>query len=359
MKIEVREDPRAALPLMESVLRGGRPLAPEYPLVFSPGGRGRAVVASEGGQPRSACAFLERELVLPAGRARVGLIGSVSTAADARGRGLASAVLERAEAELRERGCLLALLWADSQEFYSGRGYAPVGAELDVVLNSELLTALPAEPVPRAADERDFADMHELYATQELRVLRTRSESELLYASPGMRILVAEGSRGVEAYACLGRGEDLRGVVHEWAGSTPGVLACLRSFLELAAAAGASEPLYLMGPVRSGPIPSELERLGAPSAVGFLGMGKLLDVELAGQALRESAERELGIEARADGGCTLVSESGRAELSREGLISMLLPSRGDRAWLRAVEAKLGLRFRGLPWNAFLWGLDSI
>jgi len=287
MKVAVRDDFSKALPLMGQVLRNGADLASEYPLIFSREASGRVVVASEAGEVLSTCALLERDLLYPGGSVRVGLIGSVSTAKEARGRGLASAVLRCAEEELSSRGCLLSMLWADSAEFYSARGYAPVGSERDFALRRDLARALPKPTRVREATREDFTKLHELYTTHSLRVDRSRSESALLYATPAMRILVQDSDEGPIAYACLGRGKDLAGVIHEWAGEPEGVLACTRLFLEQELEPRSSGSLFLMSPDSAHPVTERLVDLGAPSAAGILAMGKLLDPVA---ALREVAQ---------------------------------------------------------------------
>ena len=103
--------------LMERVLRGGAPLAAEYPLVFEHGFPGRIVALEEHGDVRSACGILVRDFAIGAARVRAGLIGSVTTDPAWRRRGLASRLLDRAEAMLAHDGCSLALLWADEPAF--------------------------------------------------------------------------------------------------------------------------------------------------------------------------------------------------------------------------------------------------
>lgn len=356
MRLAVREDPRAALGLMQDVLRAGGALAPDYPLVFNEGGPGRAVVIEEAGRVISTCAILERELRVGDRGLRVGLIGSVATAAECRGRGLASAVLARAEAELRAGGCLLSLLWADTPAYYVGRGYREVGAERDILLPPELVPQLPAPRGVREARAEDHAAMHALYRRHEQRVERSERESHELFQTPGMDVLVLEGAQGAEAYACCGRGEDLAGVIHEWAGAAKEVLACVSAHV---ARAGPDRQLVLMSPHAPNPVAEQLLALGCPSAVGVLGMGKLLDPEAAAGLLAEACGAPQVYEAGAAGGCRLVLGESSVELTAAGLLDCLLPARAERAALESLGRRLGVPLEGLPLDAFVWGLDSI
>jgi N-acetylglutamate synthase-like GNAT family acetyltransferase len=359
MKVVVGDDAGGALELMESVLRQGGELAADYPLVFGAQKRGKIVAVNEADRVLSACALLEQELVQPGGRVRIGMIGSVATAPDARGRGLASAVLERAEKELRVSGCLLSLLWADSPEFYTRRGYSAIGAERDFVLEIELADRLPVTCETRAASESDHGRLHELYSSQELRVERLRSESAQLYQAPGMKVLVAEAGGRVIGYVCLGRGADLAGVVHEWAGSPEGVLNCLGSLLRACRNSAESGPLFLMSPGRSTPVSAALEGLGARSAMGSLGMGKLLNPGEAAATVARAADRPIDWSWGPGGECVLRAGTRSMELTSEDLISALFPARGERSIIEAIENGLEASLESLPCKAFLWGLDSI
>ena len=255
---------------MSSVLRPGGELCAEYPLVFGEDGPGDVFSICEGGQTLSACAVLERELIYPGGRVRVGFIGSVATHTDARGRGLATQLLCDAEDALRERGCEYALLWADEPEFYARRGYALDGEETDFLLNDVCLDVAPlglsVRPLFAGEEER----LHDLYNGHGARVERSLDETKRLLACPQMRILLATRSGEVVSYVCFGRGADLGGVAHEWGGESEGVLACLADLLE------SSDSVFVMAPGEPGAIGALLESCGAICAKGRLGMAKSL-----------------------------------------------------------------------------------
>ena len=153
----------SALRLMERALRDGDPLAEEYPLVFREGFPGRIVALGEGDEVRSACATLVRELVLPDGNVRGGLIGSVSTDPDWQGQGLGTRLLIEAEAALQSRNCVFAMLWGEDPHFYLSRGYCPMGAEEDFAIPRTLSASLPSSNSVRASTEDDAAGVHALY----------------------------------------------------------------------------------------------------------------------------------------------------------------------------------------------------
>ena len=358
---DVRQRARA---LMERVLRAGATLEAEYPLVFREGSPGRLHSVEEGGEARSACAVLVRDALAGGRRMRLGLIGSVSTDPAWRRRGLASRVLDAAESDLAADGCLLALLWADDPDFYRGRGYHPLGAEVDFVLEPQAREALPqATGVVRAAGRDDFAAIHRLYAHHRERSERSPEETAELLAGPGIELLVLQRERDIAAYTCLGRGADFARTIHEWAGAPEDVLALCREHLGRAGARGEGTTHYLMTPPSARELQSRLRQIGCWDATGILGMGKLLDPEAAAALLAES----LGPAARVDveseplgaARITLRGPAGACSLDEGALLRLLFPPAEDRSELARVRSATGLSLAGLPLPLFLWGLDSI
>ena len=273
MKFTAEQDTGEALELMTSGLRPNGDIVAEYPLALGADGPGQIVWLCEDGAVLSSCAVLERELLHPEGKTRVGLIGSVVTRPDARGRGLATKLLEHAEERLQAAGCEHALLWADDPTFYSRRGYALDGFEVDFLVD-RTLGELPTEGFKvrpmRAGDE---APLHELYSMHEARVDRSPKETARLLSCPEMRVSLAERDGECVAYVCYGRGGDLAGVAHEWGGDPSGVLSCLAALLR------ETEAIFVMAPGNPGPLGELLDSLGALRANGRLGMSKPLGAE--------------------------------------------------------------------------------
>lgn len=361
MKLSVENTSPGALDLMGRVLRSQGSLASEYPLVFHEDLPGRLVTLSEEGAVRSACAIVERNLRIGSACLRVGLIGSVSTDPAWRSRGFASRVLKAAENELADHGATLALLWADDPGFYRSHGYAEIGAEIDYVISSELATHLPSADGVRPARSTDVDTMHRLYLEHAERIDRSEIESRALLSTPGVEVLVRERDGDPVAYSCLGRGSDLQDVVHEWGGSVEDVLSLVRGHLEARQSKGNDNELFLMAPLTAAGAFAQLDRLGAPSVRGILGLGKLLDAHgaeaLLAQALPEVTcdvqERPSGAQFRLRG------PSGTAELDTTELINVLFAARGERDAIDALAGSLGASFDALPMLPFVWGLDSI
>lgn len=365
MNPTVTEPANEALRLMEAVLRDGRPLAAEYPLVFRPGFPGRVIAKSAGGAPGAgrevvaACAVLPRRIVTPAASFTVGLVGSVATAAQHRGRGYGKEVVARAESELAKAGAVCSMLWADDAGWYRDLGWIPVGTEYVYVLNRGLELLMPDPEHVRPATPRDHAAIHALYTTQPSRVERTASETSALLSGPGIRTLVVDEGGKVVAYACLGRGADLANVVHEWAGPVERVLSLVRAHLE--AAPPDSEGIYVMVPPGGRDMGAFFEFTRTPGAQGILCMAKLASLEAAAALLAEVTPDSVRVTI-ADAAAQrlrLDGPSGSIVLTGCEILLALFPPRSDRKVIEVMELELGVKLDRLPLELFLWGLDSI
>ena len=359
-----------AIRLMETVLRDGRPIAAEFPLVFQDGFGGRVIARlddTSAAEPRvvSACGILPRRLVTPVAKFAVGLVGSVATAPRDRGRGYGKEVLARAELELANGGAVCAMLWADDAGWYRDQGWIPVGSECVFVLNRGLELLLPEPDRARVATSGDHDSLHRLYCTQPTRVDRTATETSALLAGPGITTLVAERDGALVAYAALGRGEDLRNVVHEWAGPIEEVLPLLRAHLEASPQGG--EGIYVMVPSSEREMTSFFEFTRTPGARGILCMAKLASLEAAARLLDQVTPPEVKV-AIVDPATQRVSLTGPARpdgsrgsivLTGHELLLTLFPPRSDRKVIEVVEQEVGVALPNLPLEPFLWGLDSI
>jgi predicted N-acetyltransferase YhbS len=357
VSITVASAPAAARALIERVFQGAVAHAAQYPLVFEPGRAGRIVALVEHGVARSACAILRRDLVVAGEVLPAGLIGSVATDPAWRGRGLATRVLREAERRLRQDGAELAFLWADDAAFYHRLGWREVGVEHDWVVGPELATRLPEPTAVRAMGPDDTRALHGLYERHAVRTARTELETRALLATPGMNVLVRLRDGVPCAYACVGRGNDLHGVVHEWAGAEADVLALVRAHLDQARTEHG--PLIVMASPAAD-LPG-LTRLGAPHAVGVLGMGKIVDQDAVARRFARSVP-DLAARVRRTEDATAFELAGprtALELEPGDALELLLPPRDARGDLDRVGAALGLPLEPLSRTPFVWGLDSI
>lgn len=351
----------AARALIEQVMRDGRSITGEYPTVFGAHPSGGLVTIEEAGELRAACAVQARELVAGAARLRIGLVGSVVTDPAHQGRGWGTRLLAAAEDDLRRAGCALALLWADDRGFYARRGWREIGCERDFIVSREHVDALPAAEHCRAARDGDEPAIHALYVQHDRRVERTATETAELLRCPGMEVLVHESEGVLDAYACLGRGRDLPNVIHEWGGTSDDVLRLLRAHVERRVARGIDDELYVMAPGTHGEVQGRLALAGVPSAVGVLGMGKLLDAEGLARACAEvlGPRGVVRVRTTGEGQLEFRGPRGLCVVTYDDLLDVAVAARGERGAARELALALGVEARDLPMNPFVWGLDSI
>ncbi|MEY2784724.1 MAG: hypothetical protein RL277_928 [Planctomycetota bacterium] len=342
MSLRVCRESRSARALMGRVLRDGRDLGSEYPLVFGPLSAGTIVIEEQDGAVRSTCAILPRTLVAGRERIRIGMIGSVATDPHWRNRGLAGRVLQAAERELVKAGAVIGVLWADDAAFYERRGWHVFGCEVDAALPPTIQRALPAPKGVRPLQPHDVPSVHELYCRHTSRVERSEEETRALLACPGMEVLVCEDGEGIQAYACLGRGGDMENVVHEWGGQSKAVGMILRRLIELRHTCGIEDDLFVMMPSSADSLIRLLFDAGATLSKGVLGMAKVLDEEAARSALAVSLGCQKSI-----------------PLQGKELLDAWLPARGEMQQRAQLAASLGLAESPTAPPAFIWGLDSI
>jgi hypothetical protein len=218
--------------------------------------------------------------------------------------------------------------------------------------------ALPGSALHRAQppEPGDWHTLARLYEETPCHVQRAPGALLRAARAPECELLVASAGADPAAYAALGRGDDFRGVVHEWAGSPAGVLACLERWLadheELALLAGA-QPHALVRALRAG---------GAGELVRPFAWLRLLDAQglFASQVAGDPLLAGLRLEPAGTGGFCLAGAASRVKLRAQDALALLFGPRPPAAALAALSPpqRRALRAR-LPIPLFVWGFDSI
>jgi len=274
----------------------GRPgLAREFPLLLAgsdPAQRTRAWAWCDAKRYVAHAAWRPIELITRGERVHAAGVGLVTTHRDARGRGLASALIRACVDQAAAAGAEIALLFSPPRDLYRRLGFVSAGREriqrIQVDPRAGAPRAASVEHV-RAGTPADAPALSVLLARQPLRIERSEQEFADLLAIPDMRIHVVEREGRSVAYCIEGKGRDLRGVVHEWAGEGPALEYALR-----AAAVAAGGSVYVAAPASAPPLRPELgadqgwlgslaqarilrpERFGSADAVRVLGDGATL-----------------------------------------------------------------------------------
>lgn len=343
---------------LDAGLRAGRTgrLAAEYPTLLADGEEAHHRILWCDGEP--AAHAVARTLTMRADDAAVpvGMIGLVYTDPRFRRRGFATACIESCVAALRETGAVAALLWSDRHAFYGRLGFQPVGREwLTAVGRKELDAAASQLGVCEEVGHptaRDWPVLERLIARQGSFAERRPGDLERLAAAPACRVRVARSHGQAVAYAACGRGDDLGGVVHEWAGSPAGVVACIGALLD-----DSPERLVLSGADAPEPIPT-LRRAGATSFPGSLALGRLLDPAGLWQSVVPDGLPVVAGGSDADP--WLAAGDTRVSIEPADLLRCALGPELPRTVRDALPARALASLRCiLPRPAFLWGFDSI
>ncbi len=357
MTMELTTQKDAALALMEQVLRDGRPLAQEYPLIFQSNATGRVETLEEDGAVVSTCAWISRTLATPTIDMPVAFVGSVATAPSIRGRGFGSRIVEETLAKAKAEGAALSMLWADSPEWYQARGWIPFGSENVYVIEHGNAILLPEPVGVRPANRDDYAAIHNLYGSHASRTLRIKEETEALMTVPNMQTYVCEREGEVVGYACMGRGEDLAQVIHEWGGEPDAVLPIVSQLW--AKSRNEHTRIFMMVPDTEADYRAYFKFVGAEGAQGVLAMAHLGCTKA--MAATFNAALPEGVKAEATGEKTIdiVGPKGSLRLTDHEILLALCPPRGDRRVVDVIEEEVGASLPNLPVTPFVWGLDSI
>jgi GNAT superfamily N-acetyltransferase len=220
-------DHSEALAFFEGLLRADSEcrLVNEYPLVFLPDSRERLLLKKEGNRIVAGLAMLERNVEVAFGRHhRLLFVGSVVTAEDARMKGYQRELFDGVEAYGRECGADAIVLWSSQISFYEKLGFFLGGLQATWIPSHQRPLSSSSVEVKISVDGhvgwRD--DYFEWHSRRRCVVQRSLHEMRLLWGIPRMVRATTD-----QAYVLLGKGEDFQDVVHEWAGDSEHVLACL------------------------------------------------------------------------------------------------------------------------------------
>ncbi|MFT5731985.1 MAG: N-acetylglutamate synthase-like GNAT family acetyltransferase [Planctomycetota bacterium] len=357
MTTNITTQKEAALALMEKVLRDGRPLAQEYPLIFEPDGAGRVETIEESDEVISACAWISRTLATPSADIPAAFIGSVATDLGIRGRGHGSRLLEDTLEKARAEGAALSLLWADEPEWYQARGWIPFGTENVFVIEHGNAILLPEPKGVRLATRADYGAIHDLYCTHASRTLRTKEETEALLGVPNMQIYVCEQDGEVTGYACMGRGEDLAQVIHEWGGAPTAVLPIVSQLW--AKSRNQHDRIFMMVPDTEADYRAYFKFVRSEGAQGVLAMAHLGCTSAMAQTFNAALPAGVTAVATSDQTIDITGPKGTLRLTDHEILLALCPPRGDRRVVDVIEQEVGASLPNLPVSPFVWGLDSI
>jgi GNAT superfamily N-acetyltransferase len=223
-------------------------------------------------------------------------IGGVFTDDAFQGQGLATSLINKCCEEAQKEGAALAFLWSDKHEFYQKQGFHLVGRQWTIFFEPKrapLLRALgekaeiPARAL-RISDEVSdelLRQSRELLGIYPLGIERSAEEHALYLGGGACRVVSAWAGSKLAAYFVIGKGKDLQGYVHEWAGAEGALCHLMAQCLE-----DFDQPLSLLSPQF---MPDEvpwiysLEAAGISASAEYLALVKLLSFERVEKLVRE------------------------------------------------------------------------
>jgi predicted N-acetyltransferase YhbS len=243
-------------------------IADEFPLLVGPRNPGRSLILRERGAIVSHAAW--RRLTLCTGERRVSAagIGLVTTSSGQRGRGLASRVISGCLQAARREGIEVAVLFGRPSALYFRLGFVLAGRERVTQVAPK---AGASKAGIRCGGPEDAKQLLPLLERQPLRVSRGAEEFEALLGIPDTHLYLVEHGGRPAAYCVMGKGRDLRGVIHEWAGDSGALDLLLRGVAALR-----GESLWVIGPEPVAP------PAAGKSEIGPLAMFRVLDPEALG-----------------------------------------------------------------------------
>lgn len=225
----VESDDRALGAFLDRHFDGVPGVCEEFPLLVGESNRARRLVLRDADGIAAHAAWKPLELRTSAGPIAAAGIGLVATRPDWRERGLASALVHACVEQARESGAELALLFGESRGLYRRLGFVPAGRER--VTRLERAATSDAGKV-RVGGPGDAAALLPLYDSHPLGVRRTLDEFRALLAIPGVSLWWLEEGGRPAAYCVEGKGRDLTGVLHEWAGDASALRGLVAAVLD-------------------------------------------------------------------------------------------------------------------------------
>lgn len=244
----------------------------EYPLVLGLDHTAYSLVLCEDQQILAHANLWPRLVVDGQGQQSmaIGLVGNVVTQEEYRGRGLMRSLFQDLTKRAHASNLKALLLWSDLTGFYQKLGFSSCALEKRYYLRGNTQRAAPRwgeaktkactlqRLDPTTATDQDLYNMLMLRPKVPRTLARAPGEMRMLLQIPHTHCFTLMQEQTHMAFAIVGRGHDLRGVVHEWGAAD---LEYLRQLLSEVFRAFTIDELLLLAPPS---LSSQLDRLLKP-----------------------------------------------------------------------------------------------
>ena len=207
---------------------------------------------------------------------KIGAIGSVVTSPDFRNRGLSTQNIHRCLDMARTQNCEMVILWTDKYDYYKKFGFETAGFEYTYQVsplstNSNINTDLKFLKTNKV----DPSALLRLYSQHTVGCVRTVEDFQKFLTIPNTNVYTAWSKENqLLGYAIEGKGIDLQGFIHDWAGGTSTLLDLLNFIVTTE-----NRPITMMVPRHSTNLRKQLNLKADFEHEGILGLIKITDVE--------------------------------------------------------------------------------
>lgn len=207
-------------------------IAKEYPQVFSDSNRSNLRVIMDGEKVLAHSAINYLIIKNTMGLFKVAAIGSVVTASDCRNQGLSQKILQSCLEAAQGQGADFAILWTDLYDFYRKLDFELAGSEISAVIESPL--PIKEESLRFSQGNNvDPAALLQLYSQHTVSSIRTLEDIRRYLTIPNTQLYTVWDETGkLRAFAVEGKGADLNGYLHEWAGDVPSLLTLINRIVK-------------------------------------------------------------------------------------------------------------------------------
>jgi predicted N-acetyltransferase YhbS len=340
-------------------------VARDFPQLYQASNFQHLWISSEGRGVAAHAGFYPSLLKVEGLPVPVAGIGGVFTAEPHQGQGLATSLVQKCAEEAGKEGAALAFLWSDKHEFYRKQGFHLVGRQWTISFSPSQIPFLrrhgEAAGIPAGAlrwseevNGELLRQSHAFLETYPIGLVRTPEEHALYLDGGACRVISAWAGKELAAYFVIGKGRDLQGYVHEWAGAEGALSQLMAQCLE-----DFAQPLFLLSPqFMRDEVPwiYALEEGGVPFKPEYLALVKLLSFEKVKKLVGDYLTRlgippeELVLE-RAGEEFTVAWRGKPARtLSEAALLQLLFgPELPEDKEMQAF----------LPMRLWYWGMDSV
>lgn len=333
----------------------------EYPLAFDSKNAHNIRIITDEDQKIISHAVVKPTLIkTPYTPFQVAVIGNVMTDPHYRQQGLSSQLLESCIEQAMALKCDFAILWTDLFDFYRNFKFELAGTEISLIINDSFVPAERRQDLKiLQTTQVDPQALLRLYNLHTVCSHRTADDIKKYMQIPNARIYSAwNKNHQLEAFAVEGKGMDLQGYIHEWAGNTSALLE-----LFTYAQKQQGKELIVMTPPQCKNLIRRCIASGAKTYEGILGMIKLIDKHALVKKVQKTARRmglnNFAIEMHGDTLYFGTSEGVYKTDSEVDIIHLLFgPQKASQMhpFSEATAEKLN---KLLPLPLWFWGWDSI